>query len=379
MASEASGHSHTTWIEVNIAALKHNLAELRRFVGPDVKILAVVKANAYGHGAAVASRAFVEAGADCLGVTTVEEAVELREEGINAPILVFSPLLPEQMECAIHRGLDQTLCNVELARRLQDTAKRLGKPARVHVKVDTGMGRLGVSPHELVEFVSRLRQASPVVDVVGVYTHFANAGAKDLSHARRQNALFTECLRRLEEAGITGLIRHASNSPAILAIPEARYDMIRPGTILYGQYPTSHVPRVLGLRDTWQLKTRIVELRDLPRGTRVGYGSEFTTTRRTRVAVLPVGYSDGFAVVPQSLARRASSTLRVLAEKLHGDSGGLHVVVRGRKVPVIGRVSMQMCSVDVTDIPDVSIGDEVIVPARRTAASSRIPRVYFED
>jgi alanine racemase len=363
--------SPTSWVEIDLSALKHNLSEVRSFVGPSVKVMAVVKADAYGHGAVMAARAFAEAGADCLGVTTLEEALELREGGISIPILVFSPLLPDQVEPALANDLEQTVGDPASANSISETASKLGRQARVHVKVDTGMGRLGAAAGDCPDFVYRLLNLKGI-EVAGIYTHFANAGAKNLSHAKRQNARFGRLIRLLESKDMPVGLRHAANSAATLNLPDSHYDMVRVGTILYGQYPTPNIRKKLDLQDTWTLKTRIVALRRLPKGAKVGYGSEFRTTRPTLAAVLPIEYADGFTLMPESAARRAYSPLRTIL----GGSGSPYVTVRGQRAPVIGRVSMQMCSVDVTDIREVQVDDEAVIPARRTTTSSRIRRVY---
>ena len=367
--------NHTSWVEVNLGALKHNLAEVRTLVGPKVKIMAVVKANAYGHGATGTAKAFADAGADYFGVTTLEEGLELRNAGIVTPILVFSPLLPDQMEAAVSADLEQTVCDLSHAKALSVMAESAEKPAWVHVKVDTGMGRLGITPEACPDFMYRLLNL-PGIEIAGIYTHFANAVSRNLFHAREQNARFSSLIALLAAKDIHMGLRHAANSAAILNLSETYYDMVRPGTILYGQYPARHIERKLDLQDAWCLKTRIVALRKLPRGADVGYGSEFAAARPTLAAVLPLGYSDGFTVIPESVARREAQPLRAMAKKALGAAKGPHVVIRGKQAPIIGRVSMQMCSVDVTDIPGVQVGDEVIVPARRTTISNRIPRVY---
>lgn len=374
MASEPT-KAHTCWVEVDLRAIVHNLQQVRRLVGPSVKIMAVVKADAYGHGALKVAKAIVEAGAEYLGVTRLEEGLALRKAGIATPILVFSPLLSDQVEAAVANGLDQTVCALDSLESISAAVERAGKKARVHVKIDTGMGRLGVIPDECPDFLAALVEVRGI-EIAGVYTHFANAGAKNLSGVRQQNLRFSELLARLAACGLPIGLRHAANSAAILNLPDSHYDMVRPGTVLYGQFPTPYVERKIELRDTWRLKTRIVALRRLPTGAKVGYGSEFAAKRPTIAAILPIGYADGFTIVPESVARRASSRLRFVAGKLLGMPGGPRVTVRGRRAPIIGRVSMQMCTVDVRDIPGVQLGDEVIIPARRTTTSCRIPRVY---
>lgn len=375
MSMGMSTRMNTSWVEVDLGALKHNLSEVKTLVGESVRVMAVVKADAYGHGAVETAKAFADAGADYLGVTTLEEGIELRSAGLTLPILIFSPLLPDQVEYAVAADLDQTVCDLDAAKTISSAAQKIGKPARVHVKVDTGMGRLGVGAEDCPEFVYRLL-ILPNIEIVGTYTHFANAGSRDLTDARKQQAKFSALLDQLRSKEMPTGLCHAANSAATLSLPEARYDMVRPGTILYGQYPARSHGKTLGLRETWRLKTRIVALRKLPTGMPVGYGSEFVTKRPTLAAVIPIGYAEGFTVAPESLSRRSNTPLKLLAAKLLNRGSGPHVVINEGKAPVIGRVSMQMCSVDVTDIPGVRVGDEVIVPARRVTTSSRISRVY---
>ncbi|MHB1001413.1 MAG: alanine racemase [Armatimonadota bacterium] len=366
----------TSWVEINTAALKHNLAEIRHYVGNNVKVMAVVKANAYGHGAIESAKVFEEAGIDYFGVTTLEEGLELRNAGISSPILAFSPLLLDQMETAILHNIDQTACDISTAEKISETSVKLNKTARIHIKVDTGMGRLGISADDCLDFSRRLMDL-PDIEIAGVFTHFSDAGSKDLANANKQNHIFSILLNKLKAEGISTGLSHAANSSGILNLSDAHYDMVRPGTILYGQYPTRYTAKKLNLQDTWTLKTRIVALHRLPAGARVGYGGEYITHRSTVSAVIPVGYSDGFTLIPESTAKRASSLQRTLISLLRPDSQKTFVSINGKKAPIIGRVSMQMCSVDVTDLHDVNIGDEVILPARRTSTSSRITRVYI--
>jgi len=367
----------TSWVEVDLGALRHNLQQVRLVVGPKVRILAVVKADAYGHGAVPVARALAAAGVQYLGVTTLEEGLEIRRAGVSIPMLVFSPLLPDQIEEALINDLDITVFNLDMAAAVSECVARCGKRAMVHIKVDTGMGRLGVMPEECPSFLYSLLRMSGV-DIAGVYTHFANAAAKNLFHANEQNKQFSQLVELLESKDMPTGLCHASGSAAILNLPDARYDMVRAGTILYGQYPGSHLAVRPELKETWTLKSRIVAVRKLSAGTGVGYGGEWSASRPTRAAIIAVGYSDGFTVMPESVARRMLSPIRVIAEKVLHKPSAPHVVVNGQRAPVIGRVSMQMCSIDVTDIPGAKVGDEVIIPARRTTTSSLIPRVYVE-
>ena len=367
--------NYTTWVEVNIGNLKHNFTEVRNTVGQPVRIMAVVKADAYGHGLVQTARAFVEAGADYLGVTTLEEGMTIRDAGLTIPVLVFSPLLPDQMELAVRADLDQTVFDLSLAEVLSQVCKKTKRTARVHIKVDTGMGRLGILPEECQEFIPTILNFGNI-EIAGIYTHFANASAADPSDALAQNERFSKMLESLAVQGIPMGLRHAANSAAILNVTGCRYDMVRPGTILYGQFPARHLEGMLDLKPTWCLKTRIVALRRLSKGTRVGYGGEFVAPRTTLAAIIPIGYADGFTLIPESVARRTYHPIRVVISRLLGYANKVWVTVKGKKAPVIGRVSMQMSMIDVTNVPGVRIGDEVVISARRTAVNSRIPRVY---
>lgn len=371
-------NEHTSWVEVDRSALRHNMGQVKQTVGVSVKVMAVVKADAYGHGIVETSRVFESAGADFLGVTTLEEGLDIRRGGVALPVLIFSPLLPGQIELAIENDLDQTVCCLDFLDHISTSAQHMNKTARVHVKIDTGMGRIGVFPRVAAEFMAQLK-SYPCIEIVGTYTHFANAGRQDLVHAREQNSIFAETIQVLRKNNFDPGVVHAANSAALLSMPESHYDMVRPGTILYGQYPSKHVAKRLDLKETWRLKTHIVALKQIPAGTHVGYGSEFTSGRTMTMGVIPLGYSDGFTLVPESVAKRRSNPLVCVAETLLKRTFGPGVAVRGKRCGVVGRVSMQLTSIDVSSVPDVQIGDEVIVPARRTTTSGRIARVYIGE
>lgn len=360
------------WVEVDCAALKHNLQQVKTLVGSAVRVMAVLKANGFGHGYVEPARAFIDAGADALAVTRLDEALILRNGGINAPILLFAPIQAENAEDAVAADLELTVTSLSLAQSISHAAAKLGKTARVHVKVDTGMGRLGVLPNDAGPIIKAIA-GLPGIEVAGTYTHFATAAEKDTGASKEQFRRFAEMLGRLKSSGIDYGLAHAANSAAILRIPEARMDMVRPGTLLYGQYPSAHVPGLLDLKPTWTLKARICDIRALPPGASVGYGGEFVTKRETRTAIIPIGYADGFTLAPEGPLYR-QSVLRFAAKKA---KRSLHVEIRGSKAPVLGRVAMQMTVVDVTDVPGANIGDEVVIPAMRIPTSALIPRIYL--
>lgn len=363
--------TNDVWVEVDLAALKHNFAQVRSAVPKTTRVMAVVKGNGFGHGYVEPARAFSEAGADYLAVTRLEEALIIREAQIKTPILLFAPIQPQNAEIAVAADLDLTVTSVPLAAAISEAAHRLGKPARIWLKVDTGMGRLGLLPGDAQAFFEGVRDL-PSIEIGGIYTHFASAIDADLSPTRGQLAVFLKLLASLKAAGIEHGATSAANSAAILRLPESHLDLVRPGTLLYGQYSSQHVPHTLDLKPTWTLKARVCEVRELPKGTKIGYGSEYTTTRATRTAVVPTGFSEGFTMVPEGPIYR-QSLLKLAIKRM---KRSVTVGINGRKFPVLGRVAMQMTVIDVTDMPDIQVGDEVTVPALRIPTSPLIPRVY---
>jgi len=362
---------HDAWISVSRSALRHNFGAVQTLVGPDVTVMAVVKANAFGHGAGETAQVFQDAGASFFAVTTPDEALELRDAGITGRILVFLPPLPEQIDVLVQAGCDLTVCDSANIIAIAEAAQKLSLTASVQLKIDTGMGRLGVLPGDALD-LSRQVAAGSSLRFAGIYTHFAQALEKDEAATRSQFALFQKVLTELEHAKIDVGLRHCANSAALVRFPEMRLDAVRPGTILYGQYPSAAVPRTLMLQDTWRMQARIVSVRDVPAGSAIGYGGEFRTRRVSKLAVLPVGYADGFTTAPASGSRGWRGLKSLLRP------APITVTVRGKRAPVVGRVAMQTCVVDVTDIPGVTAGEVAIVPIRRLMASARLPRVFVD-
>jgi len=362
------------WITVSRSALRHNFAAVQGLLAesePPPQIIAVVKANAFGHGSGETARIFEEVGADFFAVTTPREAMELRAAGVAGRILVFLPPLPEQIDLLIEAGCDLTVCDQAGLAAVAEAAQRLGKKAAVHLKVDTGMGRLGVLPSAAMNLAASLDQEKSL-HFAGTYTHFARALETEAAVTRKQFGEFQAVLAQLEKAGINPGLRHCANSAAMVRFPEMRLDAVRPGTTLYGQYPSAAMPRTLDLQETWRMSARIVSVKQVPAGSAIGYGGEFVTRRPTLLAVLPIGYADGFSVAPASTSKGWRGLKALLRPQV------LTVTVNGKKAPILGRVSMQICCADVTDIPIVKVGDVVTVPARRITASARLLRVYEE-
>lgn len=360
------------WVEVDLEAIKHNVNQVRSFIGGNVLLMAVVKADAYGHGAVETSKAMLEAGADALAVTRLDEARRLRNGGINAPLLVFDSLQPSLAEEIVSLGLEATICTPELTSALGKAACAAHRTINVHIKIDTGMGRQGVLPEDAVS-LTRTVMATEGLILAGTYTHFATAAEKDLRRTKEQLGRFNTAILEIERAFHSPGIVHAANSAAMLRLPESHFGMVRPGTILYGQYPSRYVPQKLDLKNTWQLKSRISFVKTVPAGYHIGYGAEFKTKRESKIAVIPIGWVDGLTLIPESVARRGILRLAAL-RAFHKPA--LRVTIKGRKAPVVGRVAMQMCSIDVTRVQDASIGDEVTIPTRRVTLNPDIPRVY---
>lgn len=368
--------SRPTIAEIDLDAIAFNMRQIRKLVGPQVKICPAVKADGYGHGAVEVSRTVLDAGAEMLGVATLEEALELREAGIDAPIIILQCVVEDDVGQLVRSNLNTMVCDRDFASALCKEARAAGKAAKVHIKVDTGMGRIGVRPEDAVAFALELSKM-PGLEIEGVFTHFPSADEEDLTFSREQIRQFTDITRAIEAAGVRIQLHHMANSAAILNLPESYFDMVRPGIMLYGLYDSEHVSREVTLRQSMTLKTKIVFLRELHPGRTVSYGRTFTTSRSTLVATIPIGYADGYN---RLLSNRAPA------------------LVRGKRVPIIGRVCMDQTMLDVTDVPGVALGDEVVLYGSQgnehisiegiaallgtisneviCAVSRRVPRVY---
>ena len=365
-----------TIAEIDLDAIAFNVRQTRALVGPNVRICAAVKADAYGHGAVPVSRTILENGIEMLGVATLEEALDLREAGISAPILLLQCTPAGDIPEIVRNDLSTMVCSRSFASRLSDEAIKADKRVKVHIKVDTGMGRVGVQADETVSLAREL-STMPGIEIEGIFTHFACADEDEQAFTHQQIADFHDVIQAVEAAGIHIPFRHAANSAGMLNVPESYFNMVRPGIMLYGLYDSGFVSRTPELRQALTLKTGIVFLKELPAESTVSYGRTYTTRRRSLVATIPIGYADGYN-------RRLSNTA--------------HVLVRGVRVPIIGRVCMDQTMLDVTDVPGVSIGDEVVLYGKQgdqlitmeeiesllgtisyeivCSLSKRVPRVY---
>lgn len=342
-----------TWAEIDLNAIEWNVRAYKRHVGEGVKVIAVVKANAYGHGAAQVGKTALEAGAEMLAVHRAIEGVELRKAGIQAPILVMGYTPPDGAQLIVDWRLTPSLMTVEFAQALSARASASGAKVPVHVKVDTGMSRYGLLPEELVDFLRSI-QPLPGIWVEGVFTHFATADWADQSYVLQQLALFQETLSAAEAAGFTFPLVHAANSAAAMRLRAAHFNAIRPGIAMYGMHPSSEWPPVFEIRPALTLKSKVSRVRWLPSGAAVSYGRTFITQKPTLAALVPVGYGDGYH--------------RILSNKGY-------VLIRGRRAPLIGRVCMDQFVVDASDIPDVQQDDEVVLVGRQEAEHIRAEEV----
>ncbi|MBA7484572.1 MAG: alanine racemase [Spirochaeta sp.] len=327
-----------TWAEVDLDALAANIHSYRHHVGKGVAIIAVVKANAYGHGAVAVSRAALEAGASRLAVHRLEEGIELRQAGISCPILIMGYTPVSNATLVVAHQLTAAVTTREFARALNARAlnDRAETPIPIHIKVDSGMGRFGLLPGEAADFAAGLGDLRSI-KIEGIFTHFATADALDQFHMQRQLAVFKGVLAEIESRGLKIAIRHACNSAAAMTLPEGRFEAVRPGLSLYGMVPSSEWPPPFALQPVLSLKSRVVRLRTLAAGSSIGYGRTYVTKEPTRVALLPVGYGDGYH--------------RLI-------SGRGAVLLKGKRAPILGRVSMDQIVVDVSAIPGVELEEE---------------------
>lgn len=363
------------WAEVNLAAVRQNIRYIKRQLHAGTKLCAVVKADGYGHGALAVAKLALEQGADYLAVAIMEEAMVLRRAGIAAPILILGYTPPEQADIAITYRITQTVYSEEMVHALSAAAVASGKMAKVHIKVDTGMGRIGIQPEAAGEFAAFVRNC-PGIELEGVFSHFAAADSQDKAYTYWQVEQFQLALKQIAERGIEIPLKHIANSAAILDMPELQLDMVRAGIILYGLLPSDEVSTALPLQPAMQLKAQISHIKPVSAGTSISYGCTYTAPVDQLIATLPIGYADGWT--------------RLLA-------GKAEAVLRGRRVPFVGRVCMDQCMLDISAVPEAEVGDEVLLfggdmlPAEEVAAhigtinyevvcmvSKRVPRIYID-
>ncbi|MEP0749969.1 alanine racemase [Trichocoleus sp. AS-A1] len=326
------------WVEIDLAALAHNVRQLRRFLSPKTALMAVVKADAYGHGAITVAEIACQAGASWLGVATIPEGIQLREAGIQAPILILGASnTTEQVQAIAHWDLQPTLCTPQQALVFSETLGTLNRSLAVHVKLDTGMSRLGTPWQQAAEFVS-LVQRLPHLKIASIYSHLATADSPDPTGMRQQQDRFEEAIALIKTTGMTPPRLHLANSAAALSDPSLHYDMVRVGLATYGLYPAPHLKSVIDLKPVMKVKARVTQVKNISAGTGVSYGHQFVASRDMRLAAIAIGYADG---VPRNLSNK------------------MQVLLRGQPVPQIGAITMDQLMLDVSAIPDLQTGEVV--------------------
>ena len=365
--------NRAAWAEIDLGALAHNYREIKKRIQKSAGLCSVVKADAYGHGAVAAARVALDQGAAYLAVATLSEAQELRAAGFTVPLLILGLVEPAQARDVVDADITQTVCDTALAEALSRAAVRMGKRVKLHLAIETGMGRIGVRPEDAAEIAGQIA-ALPNVALEGVFSHFALADVRDKTFTKQQAKLFAEACAAIEAAGIAIPIKHIAESAAILELPDVHCDMVRAGIIQYGLWPSDEVARHVDLRPCMKFCARILFVKTLRPGESVGYGRNFIASRETRIATLPVGYADGY---------------------IRAYAGGA-VEVRGKRAPIAGRVCMDQVMIDITDIPEAQTGDVCTLFGSETLSadevagwantinyevvclvSKRVPRVYI--
>lgn len=351
MSKETIPQHALTWVEISRAALRHNIRQFRRLVGPRRKLMAVVKANAYGHGLAEVSNLVLEDGAEWLGVNCVEEGLQLRRTGIEAPIIILGYVPLAALEDAVENDLRFIVYNRETIDRLADVCRKGEKPARLHLKIETGTHRQGISERTVLPFIRRIRR-HPNLILEGLTSHFANIeDTTSHTYPQKQLEVFQGVCDQIENSGVRVPYKHMSCTAAAMLFPETYFSLVRVGIGLYGLWPSKETylscrlkrRRPLALKPVLSWKARIAQIKTVPKGAFVGYGCTYRTTRRTVLAVIPVGYYDGYS---RSL------------------SNASHVLIKGSRAALAGRVAMDFLTADITDIPGVKLEDEVVLIGR---------------
>ena len=380
------------WAEVDLKAIAHNIRSLRKLSNPSARLMAIVKANGYGHGANEAAKTALDNGAALLGVARAHEGVSLREAGFDVPVLVMSHSPPSIAKTLVDFDLIQTVSSQQGAEALNSAAAKLDKKITIHLKVDSGMGRLGIQPDcrrcntegldaasSAVEEVASIVRL-PHLELEGIFTHFATADDADKTYANQQFEIFMDFIEDLKRAGIDPPVKHAANSASIIDLPDTHLDMVRAGIAIYGLWPSPQVDKSrIDLKPAMALKTRVAHLKKVPAGQKFSYGIIYETAIPTTIATLPVGYADGL-------------------NRLLSSNG--HMLVCGKKAPIVGRICMDQIMLDVGHIPEVELDSEVVIFGKQGEESitvddyaariqtinyevvcsitSRVPRVYLE-
>jgi alanine racemase len=369
------------WAEVDLDAIAHNMQKIREITNPNSQIMAVVKADAYGHGFMEVAKTLLENGADRLAVAVLQEGKQLRSRGVDVPILILGASNEESVEDLINFDITPSVFDYEFAKALSYMAEKKEKVTKIHIKIDTGMSRIGFVATEdndaIVDEIVRISRL-PYIEIEGIFSHFATSDEADGEYTFLQYNRFMDVVKKLEDKGVKIPIKHICNSAAIMMYPQMHLDMVRPGVILYGMYPSDEVDKSrLDLIPAMTLKARISHVKEVEAGRGVSYGKEYITDKVTKIATVPIGYADGY--------------LRRIAKEGK-------MIVDGQKVPIIGRICMDQCMIDVTNVHNINKGDEAIIFGREGVTvddlarwlgtinyevscliGKRIPRIYTKN
>ena len=349
--------NRATFAEINLDSFRHNLNSIKSLIGPDVGTMAIIKADAYGHGAIQCAHAAIKEQVDYIGVGIIQEGIELRESGITSPILILGGIYPNEIEDLIKYNLSTSLSNSVIASAISKKAEQANKSVGVHIKIDTGMGRLGVQPDALTKLMDNVITCKNL-KIEGIFTHLSSADEEDPETTHHQISIFSNVLKKLHTTNFSKMINennrilfHSANTAGLLRFPESRFDLVRPGVSLFGSFPSSTTAsafdvlakenKITKLRPVMNWKTKIIQIQTLRKGVPVSYGGRYVTKNEgTRIATIPVGYADG-------LSRRLSNNMELL--------------VKETRVKQVGTICMDMCLIDITNLPDVTMGEEVVI------------------
>jgi len=343
--------SRPTWAEVNLSNIKYNIDKIKECLQEGTKILAVVKANAYGHGMLEVSNA-ISSMVDHFGVATVDEAIFLRKNKIKLPILVMSAILADEAASVIDYDLTATVFSIDLAKRLDQEAGKRNKKACIHIKVDTGMGRIGIWHEEFCEFLNNIKDLEDLI-IEGIYTHFPSAEEDD-DFTSKQIDIFNNILMQAESTGLGIPLKHASNSAAIVKFKSAHFNLTRPGLMIYGVYPDTRLRSIIKLKPALSLKSKLTYIKKVKKGRSISYGRTFTASKDTIIGTIPIGYADGY---PHALSNKAK------------------VLINGEFVSVIGRICMDQMMVELDTLPNAKIGDEVVLIGTQGSNSIEVEEI----
>ena len=342
-------HHRATRAEINLKAFKHNLQNLKKILGPNTGIMAIIKADAYGHGAIPCAKAALECGVQYLGAGVIQEGIELRKNGITDPILILGSIFLDESADLVHHDLATIVCTTSLAEELSKQGKKQGKIVKVHIKVNTGMNRLGVRPEDLSALVEKI-ETLPNLKLEGLSTHFSSADDEDTSITKDQIEIFQKTLVVFQKLRIHLPITHLANSSALLRFPESRGEIVRPGLILYGALPSPILHPIVkeackkenlqNFQPVMQWKSKIILLKLTPKGQPLSYSRKYFTEKKSLIATIPLGYADG-------LNRKLSNNMDVL--------------IKGKRAPQVGNICMDMILIDVSEVPNVQLGEEVVI------------------